>query len=99
MRRVCYDGKMCEALQNGHGGDVHRVPGAGLKGPDATSAKNDLIVAAGHDVLGGKQQLFYSGRYAALEEDRFAGLAQLPQQVEVLHIARPNLENVCVLEQ
>src|SRR5437868_11647128 len=87
---------MREFLDDGNRGDIQGVARVGLEGANAALAEDDLIISAGHNVLGGKQQLFESGRDAALEQDRLAHLAQLTQQIEILHVARAYLENIYV---
>ena len=68
----------------------------GFVGADAALAQDHVVVAAGQDVLARQQQLLDGGRDAALEQHRLAHLAQLAQQVEVLHVARAHLEAVDV---
>ena len=79
---VGYDGEVAQALHNGDGADVHGVAGIGLEGADAPLAEDDPVVAAGHDVLGGEQQL--------LQEDREPpplDLAALRQEMAALRQA------------
>ncbi len=49
------------------------------------------------EVLGGEQPLLDRGRHPALEQDRLARRAGLAQQLEVLHVARADLEHVALL--
>ena len=79
---------------------VERVAGVIVERADAALAEDDLLVAAGHDVLGAHQQLLERVGQAALEQDRLVRScpARL-QQVKVLHIARAHLNHVHVVEQ
>ena len=63
----------------------------------AALAQDDVVVALGHDVLGGQQQLFERGGHAALQQDRLAGAAGALEQREVLHVPRADLDAVAVL--
>src|ERR1700732_2290666 len=74
--------------------NVQGVASVSLEGANASLTQNYIVVSTGHDVLGGQQQLFQSRSNAALEENRLLDLAQLAQQIEVLHIARAHLEDV-----
>ena len=96
VRRIADDGQVRKLLDDRDGGDVHRVAGVGLEGADAALAEDDVVVAAGEDVFGGEQQLFDGGGDAALEQHGLADRAELAQQVEVLHIARADLEEIDV---
>ena len=89
---------MGQALQDGDRGDVHGVAGEGFEGANAAFAEDDFEVAAGHDVFGRKQHFFNGGGDAALQQDGLVDAAQILQQVEVLHVARADLEDVHVLE-
>ena len=87
-------------MQHRHGRQVEGVAGVGLKGADAALAEDDLLVAAGHDVFGAHQQLLDGvGTGRALSRMGLFGLAQLLEQLEVLHVARADLDDVHVLEQ
>ena len=83
-------------MQHGDGGDVHGVAGVCLVGADAALAEDEVVVAAGEDVLGREQHLLDGGRDAALQQHGRARVAKLAQQVEVLHVARAHLEEVDV---
>ena len=76
--------------------NIHGVTSIGFESADAALAQNHVVVAARHDVFGGEQQFFQRGRDAALEQHRLLDLAQLAQQVEVLHVAGADLEDVDV---
>ena len=93
------DGQMGLFVDDGHGGKVQRVAGVFFKRADAALAEDDLLVAAGHDVLGAHEQLLEGAGKAALEQDGLAQLAKLTQEVEVLHVARADLNDVHILEQ
>ena len=64
------------------------------------SQRMTLLVAAGHDVFRAHQQLLERVGKAALEQDRAClDRAQLLQQIEILHVARADLNDVNILEQ
>ena len=87
-----------ESLLKRDCGDVHGVAGCGFVSADAAFAKHDVVVAAGEDVFAGEEELLDGAGDAAFEEDGFADLAELAQQIEVLHVARADLEEVGVGE-
>ncbi len=90
------DGQMAELLHHRDGGDVESVAGGVLEGADAALAEDDLLVAPGQDVLRGQQQLLDGRAQTALEQHRTAHLAEVLQEVEVLHVARADLVAVDV---
>ena len=73
---------------------IQGVAGVGLKGADTPFAQDHLVVAPRHDVFRAHQPLLNGGGQAPLEQDGLAGLAHLLQKVEVLHVARPDLNDV-----
>ena len=90
---------MGHLVEGGHGGQVQGVPGGRLKGADAPLAQDHVLVAPGHDVLGAHQQLLEGVGQAPLQEDGLAGVAQLFEQLEVLHVPGAHLDHIHVLEQ
>ena len=95
---VAEDGEVGELFEDGDGGDVHGVAGVGFEGADAALAEDEVVVAAGEDVLGGEEDFLDGGGDAALHEDGLADVAELAEEVEVLHVARADLEAVDVGE-
>src|SRR2546427_4968652 len=87
---------MRQLLDDGDSGNIQRVASIGLEGANAALAQNHVVIAAGHDVFRRKQQLFESGGDAALEQHRLLDLAQLAQQIKILHIARAHLQDIHV---
>src|SRR3954463_290290 len=85
-------------LQHGNGTDVERVPRRALERRDPPLAQDHLGVPFLDDVLGRHQQLLDRRRRAALQQDRLVRPADLGEQVEVLHVARADLDHVRVLE-
>ena len=79
--------------------EVERVARRGLEGAYAALAEDYVLVAVRHDVLGAHQQLLDCVRKAAFDEYGLARLAELFQQLEVLHIARADLNHVDFLEE
>ena len=80
-------------------GQVHRIPGGRLKGADAPLTENDLAVASGHDILRAHKQLLQRVAQPPLQQHRLAQFAQLLEQFKVLHVPRPNLDDVDILKQ
>ena len=99
MAGVDDDGQMGELAQHRDAGEVQCVAGVGLEGADAAFAEDHVVVAPGHDVLGAHQQFFVGGAHAAFEEDRLVQFADCLEQVEVLHVAGADLDDVHVFEE
>ena len=94
VARVAHDGQVREVVQHGDGVHVKGVARAGLEGPDAALAEDDVGVAFAHDVLGSHQQLVDGARQAALEKHGCRGLPDLLEEVEVLCVAGADLHDV-----
>src|SRR5271157_1995623 len=90
------DRQVAEPLDDGHGCDVQRVAGLGLECPDAPLAQNDVGVAPLHDVFRREKELFDRSHHAPLQKHWPARLPDCPQEREVLHVARPHLEDARV---
>ena len=75
---------------------VHRVASMVGKGPDAAFAKDDIVIALGHDVFGGKQELVERRGQPAFQQNRFPRLADIFEQREVLHIPSADLDAVAI---
>ena len=86
-------------MQHRYGGEVERVAGVVVERADAALTEDDVLVAAGHDVLRTHQQLLERVGKAALEQDRLFHRPQLLEQVVVLHVARTDLDDVDVVKQ
>ena len=99
MARVHHHRQVGQLLELGHRGQIQRVSCIGFKGTDAPLAEDDLLVAAGHDVLGAHEQLLEGVGKAALQKHRLMDAAQLLQKVKILHITRPDLDDIHILEQ
>ena len=85
--------------QHRDAGQIQRVARRRLISADAAFAQDDLVIAACHDVLSAHQPLLNRVRQPALEQNRLMRLAQHLQQLEILHVARANLNNVHIVEQ
>src|SRR5204862_2053755 len=83
-------------VHNGDRGNIHGVAGVGFESADAAFAGDHAVVSTRHDVFGREQKFFEGCRDAALQQHRSLNLAQFAQQIEVLHVARADLENVDV---
>ena len=94
VRGIADDRQMRELLHHRNRRDIHRVARVGFESADAALAQNDFVVAAGEDVFGGEQQFFDGGGDAALQQHRLAQLAEFAQQIEILHVARADLQDV-----
>ena len=93
-----YDDRQVSLLvDDGHSGEVQRVAGVLFKGADAALAEDDVLVAAGHDVLSGHDPLLDGVAQAALEQHGLVHLANGFQQLEVLHVAGTDLHHVHIL--
>ena len=90
---------MAHALEHRNGGNIEGVAGVLLVGANAALTEDDVLVAAGHDVLGAHQELLHGVGEAALEQDGLARLAELLEQLEVLHIASADLEAVALVHE
>lgn len=99
VARVYDDRQVALMLDGQHGAEVQRVAGVRFKGADAPFAEDDVAVAAGHDVFR-RHKPFFDGRAeAALEEDGLARLADGLEQLEILHVAGADLDDVDVVFQ
>ena len=99
MGRVNDDRQMAHALEHRNSGNIECVAGVLLVGADAALAEDNVLVAARHDVLGAHQEFLHGVCEAALEQDGLAGLTELLQQLEVLHIACADLETVALVHE
>ena len=88
------DGQMGLLVDDRHSGEVEGVAGVLLEGADTALTEDDLLVAAGHDVLGAHDPLFDGVAEAALEQNGLVHLAHSLEQLEVLHIAGTDLHHV-----
>ncbi len=62
--------------------------------PDAGLAQDHLAVAVHEYVLGCEQELLHGGTGASTHQNRAVRAAHLAQEVEILHVAAPDLEEV-----
>ena len=85
---------MREFFENGNGVDVGGVARGSFKSADAALAQHDARVAAADNVFACHQHFFDGGRHAALEKNGRAGFTDGAQQIEVLHVARAELEDI-----
>jgi hypothetical protein len=92
--RVHDDREVGLLLQHRHGADVEREAGGALERLDPALAEDHARIPLLEDVLGGHQKLLDRGGGAALEQHGLVGLPDLREQVEVLHVARADLEHV-----
>ena len=94
MARVDDDGQVALAFDGQDGTQVEGVAGVRFKRPDSPFAEDDVVVAFGHDVFS-RHEPFFDGRaQAPLEQDRLARLTDGFEEVEVLHVPGPDLDDV-----
>ena len=86
-------------MKHRHGREVKRIAGGGFVGADAAFAKDDLIVAACHDVFGGHKEFFDGVGQTALEQNGLIGAAEFLEHFEILHAAGTDLNDVDVFEE
>ncbi len=94
VRWVGQNRKMRELLDDRNGRNVQRVARVVFKCTNATLAEHHVVVPARHDVLGREKPFFNRCRRPALQENRLADLRQFLQQIEVLHVACPDLQDI-----
>src|SRR5581483_7319882 len=94
VARIDDDRQVAQTLDVGHGAQVEHVAGRFLERAHAALAEDDVGVPLGQDVLGRHEQVLDGGAHGALEQDRLARLADLLEQVKVLHVAGADLEHV-----
>ena len=87
---------MREFVDHRNRGDVHGVARGRLVGADAAFAEDHVVVAAGQDVLAESSSSSMVAAMPRLNSIGLRDIAQLAQQIEVLHIARADLEEIDV---
>ncbi len=87
-------GQVRTLAQHRNGGEVEGVAGRGFERANAALAQDDVGIPFGQDVFGARQELVEARGHSALEQDRPVGLADRLEQVEVLHVARADLQDV-----
>ena len=90
------DRQMTQLLQNRNCRKVKGISCIGFKSTDATLAEDDVLIAAGHDILGAHQPLLIGGGHAALDHDGLVLMTNGLQQIEVLHVAGTNLNHIYI---
>ncbi len=96
MAGVDDDRQMALALHVRHRTHVEHVARRILEGTHAALAQHHVGIAFRQDVLRRHQHVLDRGAHAALQQHRLMGLADLLEQVEVLHVAGADLEHVAV---
>ena len=86
-------------VQDGYGGNIQGIAGAGLEGTNAPLAEDNVFVALAHNIFRAHQKLLQCVGKTPLEQDRLFGLAQLLQKVKILHISGAHLNNVYIVEK
>ena len=88
------DRQVALALDIGHDRQVEGIAGRILEGANSPLAEDHLPISLGEDVFGRHEQVFHGRAHAAFEEDGLLGAAAFLEQVEVLHVAGADLEDV-----
>src|SRR5574342_425212 len=88
------DREMGHFPRQGNDGKIRRVPGRGLEGAYAPLAKHHIRIAAEQNVLCRSEPFLDRCREPTLQDDRPSYFANLGQEVEVLHVARADLEDI-----
>ena len=92
-------GQVGELVEDRDRGQILRIPGVCLKGPDATFAEDDLGVAPGHDMFCAHKQLLIGVRKAALQQDWLVDMGERVEQLEVLHVSGAHLDDVDFIKE
>ena len=96
VARVHDDREVAARFYRGHYGKVEGVARVVVEGADAAFAEDDIVIALGHDVFRGHQELVERGAESALQEDWFFRVAGVLEERKILHIARTDLDDVGV---
>ena len=94
VRRVDEHRQMGLALEHRHRREVERVPRRALERLDPALAEDHALVPLLRDVLGRHEELLDGRGRRALEEHRVRHAADLGEEVEVVHVARADLDHV-----
>jgi hypothetical protein len=86
---IDHNRKMGQFLKDREGVNIRRIASRRFKGADPALAQDHARIAATQNIFACHEHLLDGSRHAALEKDRRAGFPNGPQQVEVLHVARP----------
>ena len=97
MARVDDDRQVRDLLDGSDGAQIERIARIRLVSAYAALAEYDVVVTAGHDVLRRVEPLADGRGKAALQEYRRMHLADFFEQLEVLHVARTDLDHVGIL--
>jgi hypothetical protein len=91
------NGQVRSLPDNRDSGQVESVTGRAVEGPDAALAQNHLLIALRENVFGGRDPFLDRAGQAALEQHGPVQLPDLAQQVQVLHVARADLNDAGIL--
>ncbi len=94
MRRIRRHGQVRELVNDRDGRNIKSVASIGFERANSALAQDDIVVSTSHNVFGGEQQLFQCRSNAPFEQNRLFDFPQFTQQIEILHVARANLEDV-----
>src|SRR5438094_9738236 len=81
VRGVANHWQVRKFFDDGDGGDVEGVARVGFERADAALAEDDVVIAAGKDVLRAEEKLFHGGGEAALKENRLADFDEGAEEI------------------
>ena len=96
MRRVDDDRQWRTLLDGRHNRKCQSVADVRFKGADASFTEDHVGIAFSDNVLSRLEQFLQGGAPSTLEQDRFAGFSRGCEQAGVMHVARPDLQDVGV---
>ncbi len=91
---IDHDRQVAHFTDQGNNAQVQSVAGGPFESPDASLAEDDIGIAFSEDIFGRGEKFLDGGTHAALEQDRVTGLANLLEQIEVLHVAGTDLQDI-----
>src|SRR6266404_1080304 len=86
--------QVCALAQDRHGGKIKCVARRRFKCANAAFAKDDTLVAFGHDVLGRSQPFVHRSHQTTLQQNRQSRLSDYFQEREILHVPCADLQDV-----
>ena len=88
---------MRDPPDGGHRREIQGVARMQRESPYPALTQNHLVIPLRHDVLRGEQPFIERRGHATLQKDRQLRSSGASEQRKVLHIARPDLNDVAVL--
>ena len=85
---------MRQLLQHGDSRQIQRITRICLESTNPSFTKNHSFIAAGHNIFRTHQQFFHGVGQTALQQNYLISTSQFFQQIKVLHITRPYLNDI-----